>query len=82
MTRQDMEALFPQFGQIADLSLRQKAEDAMLLAREAGLPDKLVHLIAVHSFEGDRSYQTPESAFVRKLDIFVFENTVAGLQKG
>ncbi len=52
-----------------------------ILAHDAGLPDALVHLIAVHSFEGERSYQTAESAFVRKLDIFVFENSVAGLQK-
>ena len=52
-----------------------------LIAHDAGLPDSLVHLIAVHSFEGDRSYQTTESAFVRKLDIFVFENSVAGLKK-
>ena len=52
-----------------------------IIAHDADLPDELVHLIAVHSFEGERSYQTAESAFVRKLDIFVFENTVAGLQK-
>ncbi|MBR0313097.1 MAG: HDIG domain-containing protein [Oscillospiraceae bacterium] len=52
-----------------------------ILAHDAGLPDELVHLIAVHSFEGERSYQTAESAFVRKLDIFTFENSVAGLQK-
>ena len=52
-----------------------------ILAHDAGLPDALVHLIAVHSFEGERSYQTAESAFVRKLDIFVFENSVAGSQK-
>lgn len=52
-----------------------------ILAHDAGLPDELVHLIAVHSFEGERSYQTAESNFVRKLDIFVFENSVWGLQK-
>lgn len=52
-----------------------------IIAHDAGLPDALVHLIAVHSFEGDRSYQTAESAFVRKLDIFVFENSVAGLKR-
>ncbi len=52
-----------------------------ILARDVGLPDELVHLIAVHSFEGERSYQTAESNFVRKLDIFVFENSVWGLQK-
>ena len=52
-----------------------------VIAHEAGLPDELVHLIAVHSFEGEKSYQTVESNFVRKLDMFVFENSVWGLQK-
>lgn len=36
-----------------------------VIAGLAGLPDILIHLIATHSFEGDKSYQTPESAFVR-----------------
>ena len=52
-----------------------------VIAHEVGLPDQLVHLIAVHSFEGEKSYQTVESNFVRKLDMFVFENSVSGLQK-
>lgn len=52
-----------------------------LIANEAGLPPMIVHLIATHSFEGDKSYQTAESAFVRKIDIFVFENCVKGLEK-
>ena len=52
-----------------------------LIASEAGLPDKIVHLIATHSFEGDKSYQTPESKFVRALDIFVFNSSVMGLEK-
>ena len=52
-----------------------------VIAHEAGLPDELVYLIAVHSFEGEKSYQTVESNFVRKLDMFVFENSVWGLQK-
>ena len=45
------------------------------------LPDELVHLIAVHSFEGDKSYQTAESEFVRSIDIFVFNCSVKGLKK-
>ena len=52
-----------------------------IMAAEVGLPDKIVHLIGVHSFEGDKSYQTAESKFVRILDLFVFDNSVYGLKK-
>lgn len=52
-----------------------------IIAAEAGLPEKIVHLIAVHSFEGDKSNQTAESAFVRSIDIFVFNCSVYGLEK-
>ena len=52
-----------------------------IIAAQAGLPDKVVHLIATHSFEGDRSYQTPESEFVRAVDMFVFQCSVKGLKK-
>ena len=52
-----------------------------LIAAQAGLPDTIVHLIATHSFEGDRSYQTAESSFFRTIDMFVFQNSVAGLEK-
>ena len=52
-----------------------------VIAGLAGLPDILIHLIATHSFEGDKSYQTPESAFVRSVDIFVFNCSVSGLEK-
>lgn len=52
-----------------------------VIAAWAGLSDILIHLIATHSFEGDKSYQTPESAFVRSVDIFVFNCSVAGLEK-
>ena len=52
-----------------------------LIASQAELPDEIVHLIAVHSFEGDRSYQTPESSFVRSIDIFAFNNAVTGLKR-
>ena len=63
----------------ADL-LRHPLSGALLAAR-AGLPDELIHLIAVHSFEGERSYQTAESAFVRSIDMFVFHSSVTGLEK-
>ena len=52
-----------------------------LTASKAGLPDTIVHLIAVHSFEGDRSFQTAESSFVRTLDKFVFRSSMAGVLK-
>lgn len=52
-----------------------------LLASQAGLPDNIIHLIATHSFEGDKSYQTQESTFVRTIDIFVFSCSVQGLEK-
>lgn len=52
-----------------------------IIASKAGLPDSLVHLIATHSFEGDKSYQTLESDFVRTVDIFVFNCSVKGLEK-
>lgn len=52
-----------------------------IIAAKAGLDDKLVHLIATHSFEGDKSYKTLESDFVRTVDIFVFNCSVKGLPK-
>lgn len=52
-----------------------------IIAAKAGLPDSVVHLIATHSFEGDRSYQTAESEFVRAIDLFVFQCSVKGLEK-
>ena len=52
-----------------------------IIAAKAGLPDNIVHLIATHSFEGDKSYHTLESEFVRTVDIFVFQCSVKGLKK-
>lgn len=68
-------------GHSSNYQLMRHPLAGAIMAHDEGLPDELVHLIAVHSFEGERSYQTAESAFVRKLDIFVFENSVAGLKK-
>lgn len=69
----------PVHSETADL-LRHPLSGA-ILADRAGLPAGIVHLIATHSFEGERSYRTAESAFVRTLDEFVFRCTVFGLQK-
>jgi len=52
-----------------------------IIAAQAGLPDNIVHLIATHSFEGEKSYHTLESEFVRTVDIFVFQCSVKGLKK-
>lgn len=60
--------------------MRHPLSGAVIAAR-AGLPDELVHLIAVHSFEGEKSYQTAESEFVRSIDMFVFRCSVKGLRK-
>ena len=64
-----------------DFELMRHPLSGALIASRAGLPNTIVHLIATHSFEGDRSYHTAESAFVRTIDIFVFNASVAGLKK-
>ena len=66
-------------GEYADL-LRHPLAGAVIAAK-AGLPERIVHLIATHSFEGDKSFRTPEADFVRTLDLFAFNCTVTGLEK-
>lgn len=65
----------------ANYELMRHPLSGAIIAAEAGLPDNVVHLIATHSFEGDKSFQTPESIFVRTIDIFVFNSSVKGLEK-
>ena len=60
--------------------LRHPLSGAIVAAR-AGLPDTLVNLIATHSFEGKDSARTREADFVRSVDEFVFNCSVAGLKK-
>ncbi len=50
-----------------------------ILASKFGLPDKVVHAIATHSMEGDRSYMTQESQFIRKIDDLVFAISIFGI---
>ena len=50
-----------------------------ILAAEYGFPDKIVHIIATHSFEGEHSFQTAESQFVKKIDDLVFQTSVYGI---
>ena len=39
-----------------------------IIAAENGLPQEIVHIIVTHSFEGERSMQTPESYIVKNAD--------------
>lgn len=64
-----------------DFALMRHPLSGAILASRAGLPAALVHLIATHSFEGDKSYQTQESTFVRTIDLFTFNCSVQGLEK-
>ena len=44
-----------------------------IVAAEAGLPDAIVHIIAVHSFEGKDSHETRESVIVKMADDTAFK---------
>lgn len=50
-----------------------------LIAKEADLPEEVIHIIATHSCEGDSVSRTPESDFVRDIDMFVFHKSVYGM---
>lgn len=52
-----------------------------LIADQQGLPPEIVHLIATHSFEGERSHQTAESLYVRTIDDLIFKCSVFGSKK-
>ena len=43
------------------------------LAMKHGLPDKVVHMIAVHAKEGDGGYRCPEAVIVHHADFMNFE---------
>lgn len=43
------------------------------LAMKHGLPDKVVHMIAVHAKEGDNGYRCPEAVIVHHADFMNFE---------
>ncbi|MBN1542055.1 HD domain-containing protein [candidate division KSB1 bacterium] len=43
------------------------------LAIKHGLPDKIVHIIAVHAKEGDSGYRCPEAIIVHHADFMNFE---------
>lgn len=43
------------------------------LAAQCGLPDEIVHIIAVHAKEGDGGYRTPEAVIIHHADFMNFE---------
>jgi len=43
------------------------------LAKECGLPDNVVHIIATHSHEGDSMNRTPEAIIIHHCDFIDFE---------
>ena len=43
------------------------------LAAVCGLPDEVVHIIAVHAHEGDTGYRSPEARIVNHADFMNFE---------
>lgn len=43
------------------------------LAAICGLPDEVVHIIAVHAHEGDSGYRSPEARIVNHADFMNFE---------
>jgi len=43
------------------------------IAAVYGLPDEVVHIIAVHAHEGDSGYRTPEARIVNHADFMNFE---------
>ena len=67
----------PQYHERAKL-MRHPLMGAILAAKY-GVPDKVIHAIATHSFEGEKSYQTAESQFIRRVDELVFFTSVQGI---
>lgn len=43
------------------------------LAAKHGLPDEVVHMIAVHVQDGVKKYRSPEAAIVNKIDLLNFD---------
>jgi putative nucleotidyltransferase with HDIG domain len=43
------------------------------LAMKHGLPDEIVHIIAMHAREGDLGYRTPEAIIIHHADFMNFE---------
>lgn len=54
---------------------------AAILASNYDLPDKLIHAIAVHSFEGKDSFESPESTIVKYADEIAYNYEVFNCKK-
>lgn len=67
----------PQYSQRAKL-MRHPIMGACL-ASKYEMPDPIIHAIAVHSFEGEKSYHTAESQFIRRVDELIFFTSVYGI---
>lgn len=57
----------------ANAKLMRHPLSGAIVAAGAGLPDSIVHIIAVHSFEGRDSHETRESAIVKMADDIAFK---------
>lgn len=65
----------PQDGTVAYAKNAQTMRHPLsgaIVAAKAGLPDSIVHIIAVHSFEGKDSHKTRESVIVKMADDTAF----------
>jgi putative nucleotidyltransferase with HDIG domain len=56
------------FGYSSHAKMLRHPLTGAMIAWQCGLPDKIVHIIATHSFEGAQSAQTLESFIVRNAD--------------
>lgn len=66
----------PQKGSVeyaANAKLMRHPLSGAIIAAQAGLPDSIVHIIAVHSFEGKDSHETRESVIVKMADDTAFK---------
>lgn len=44
-----------------------------MVAERCGVPPEVVHIVATHSFEGEKSYKSPEAFIVRSADWINFD---------
>ena len=63
-------------GYSASAKLIRHPLGGAILAAKHGLPDEIVHLIATHSFEGEKSNKTLASTIVKMADDAVFSYTL------
>jgi len=59
-------------GHSADAKILRHPISGAILAAELGFPSEIVHIIATHSFEGDKSYKTIAAIIMDAVDITSF----------